>query len=77
MNVKKKSWMSIKTENGNLLIKAPDGRIFYTKPDGEYIRGVQDLEKEWNWAIQEWNAPEKELDENLVNIVEKQLQYFA
>ncbi len=46
-----KVWQSIKTQNGRFLVKAPNGKAYYTDEEGNFLRTAHKPEIEWQWAL--------------------------
>lgn len=71
-------WQMKETENGNFLVKSPDGEVFYTDSEGKYLRGVENPEKEWEWAVKNWDQPgiiNPEID--FIVTLKNQLKYIV
>lgn len=56
--IKPTGWKKLKTENGNFLVRSPEGDVFYADPDGTLLKEIEDSDKEWNWALSTWNNKE-------------------
>lgn len=57
-NLSPAEWKKIKTENGNFLVKTPNGDVFYTDSDGNLIRETEEPDEEWQFALSVWQNPD-------------------
>lgn len=69
---------AIKTKNGRWLVKVNNSYGCYAEADGTFGRSVDDIEKEWGWALETWKGAEAaEFPKQLEDTLYGSLKYIS